>query len=87
VGTVLAGAPFLTGQWTTLGSLKLGTPLLFDVGVFLVVVGFTLTIVLALERIMATRNDEVVPAREQAASEARPPTVEHTPPTALDPAD
>jgi multicomponent Na+:H+ antiporter subunit A len=50
VGVGLAGAPFLTGQWTTVGGLKLGTPLLFDVGVFLVVVSFTLTIVLALDR-------------------------------------
>ncbi len=31
-------------------ALKLGAPLLFDMSVFLVVVGFTLTIVLALER-------------------------------------
>lgn len=50
VGVVLAGMPFLTGQWMSVGGLKLGTPLLFDVGVFLVVVGFVLTIVLALER-------------------------------------
>ncbi len=53
VGVALAGAPFLTGQWVAVGTLKLGTPLLFDVGVFLVVVGFTLTIVLSLERVVA----------------------------------
>ena len=47
---VAVGAPYMTGQWTTLGPLKLGTPLLFDVGVFIVVVSFVLTIVLALER-------------------------------------
>jgi multicomponent Na+:H+ antiporter subunit B len=47
------GEPFLTGVW---GSLKLpgnhtfyaGTPLLFDIGVYLVVVGVTLTIILSL---------------------------------------
>ncbi|MEM1116723.1 MAG: putative monovalent cation/H+ antiporter subunit A [Bacteroidota bacterium] len=51
---VATGEPFLTGQWTTLTlgaeELKLGTPLLFDIGVFLAVIGFVLTIVLALER-------------------------------------
>jgi multicomponent Na+:H+ antiporter subunit A len=46
---------FMTGQWMTLylgegiAPLKLGTPLLFDIGVFMVVIGFTLTILLALE--------------------------------------
>jgi multicomponent Na+:H+ antiporter subunit A len=53
---LLAHEAFMTGQWITvplgegLAPLKLGTPLLFDVGVFLVVIGFTLTIILALER-------------------------------------
>lgn len=41
------GQPFLTGKW--LPSIALGTPLLFDVGVYLVVVGAILMIVLALE--------------------------------------
>ncbi len=45
----LAGEPFLTGQWITVGGLKLGTPLLFDAGVYLVVVGALLTILLPLE--------------------------------------
>ena len=53
---VAAGAPYMTGQWTTLGTLKLGTPLLFDVGVFIVVVSFVLTIVFALERTTAPRR-------------------------------
>jgi multicomponent Na+:H+ antiporter subunit B len=35
-----AGEPFLTGQWTVLGKeTHVGTPLLFDVGVYLVVFG------------------------------------------------
>jgi multisubunit Na+/H+ antiporter MnhB subunit len=51
---LLAGDPVMTGQWVEIplglaGPLKLGTPLLFDVGVFLTVIGFTLTIVLTLE--------------------------------------
>ncbi len=48
------GAPFLTAVWGTValggaGLLKAGTPLLFDIGVYLVVIGFTLTVVVALE--------------------------------------
>ena len=40
---------FLTGLWTELGFLgKIGTPLLFDAGVFLVVIGVVLTIVFSL---------------------------------------
>ena len=46
---LLVGASFLEGLWGTVGGLKLGTPLLFDVGVYLVVVGAVLTMVLALE--------------------------------------
>lgn len=50
---VVAAKPFLTGVWTTasiegVGETHLGTPLLFDFGVYLVVVGVTLTIVLSL---------------------------------------
>jgi multicomponent Na+:H+ antiporter subunit B len=45
---------FLTGVWAYVslpgfGSLDVGTPLLFDLGVYLVVIGITLTIVFALE--------------------------------------
>ncbi len=48
------GKPFLTGLWAKVpvgwgDPIEQGTPLLFDIGVFLVVTGFTLTIVLALE--------------------------------------
>ena len=39
---------FLAGQWTTVLSIKLGTPLLFDVGVYLVVIGILLTILFSL---------------------------------------
>ena len=50
---LLAGEPFMTGKWLTLSlpleqSLKLGTPLLFDVGVFFAVIGFTLTVIFTL---------------------------------------
>lgn len=47
------GDQFLTGLWTTpvvpgFGELHLGTTLIFDIGVFLVVIGVTLLIVLTL---------------------------------------
>lgn len=48
------GEPYLTASWLTLdlgrlGPLTLGTPLLFDVGVYLVVVGAVLTVAFALQ--------------------------------------
>ena len=43
------GAPFLTGLWIFPAGLPLGTPLLFDVGVFLAVVGAVTTLLFALE--------------------------------------
>ncbi|MGD8677173.1 MAG: MnhB domain-containing protein, partial [Desulfobacterales bacterium] len=48
------GRPFLTGLWwivTTDHSkgLAIGTPLFFDIGVFLTVLGTLLTLILALE--------------------------------------
>ncbi len=49
---LLMGQPFMTGLWhdlhTPLGDVHLGTPVFFDIGVFLVVLGVTLTIILAL---------------------------------------
>ena len=46
---MMGGEPFLTGIWWPPGSAVVGTPLLFDVGVFLVVLGAILTVLLALE--------------------------------------
>jgi len=53
---LLAGAfgyDFLTGMWWTVEiagtRLKLSTPLLFDIGVYLVVIGVILTMLFALE--------------------------------------
>lgn len=49
----LAGRQFLKGLWPELAfggtSFALGTPLLFDVGVFCVVAGMALTVIFALE--------------------------------------
>lgn len=45
---LLQGDPFMTGVWLPtfylplLGAVHLGTPLLFDLGVFMTVIGFTL---------------------------------------------
>lgn len=49
--SLLSGQPFMAGLWSAqevpvLG--KIGTPLLFDIGVYLVVLGVTLMIVLSL---------------------------------------
>lgn len=54
VPAMLQGRPFLTGLWVGApapwgGEVELGTPLLFDLGVYLLVVGATLSLVLALE--------------------------------------
>ena len=50
---VTFGMPFMTGLWTEVPfpgeSLKLGTPLLFDVGVYALVLGFGATVLLAME--------------------------------------
>ena len=51
---LLVGRPLMTGLWHDVvvpgfGPLALGTPLLFDLGVYLVVVGITSSIILALE--------------------------------------
>ena len=50
---LLTGQPLMTGLWGRLpvpgvGDLDLGTPLLFDLGVYLTVVGVTLSIILPL---------------------------------------
>ncbi len=50
---LLAGRPLMTGLWGRVsvpgfGDLDVGTPLLFDVGVYLAVVGVTLSIILPL---------------------------------------
>lgn len=51
--SMLLGTPFLTGAWIfpIVGGteLHLGSPLIFDIGVYLVVVGFTLGVIFSLE--------------------------------------
>jgi multicomponent Na+:H+ antiporter subunit B len=49
---VLSGRPFLTGLWAEVrlfgAAVELGTPLFFDIGVYLAVIGVALTIILAM---------------------------------------
>jgi multicomponent Na+:H+ antiporter subunit B len=49
---LFGGEPFMTARWGGIGGgvmhIELGTPLVFDVGVYLVVVGITLVIILSL---------------------------------------
>ena len=52
VGLVM-GEPFMTGQWVQISlplqsKIKIGTPVVFDVGVYLVVVGMALMVIYAL---------------------------------------
>ena len=49
---ILVGLPFLSGVWGTFRlsgtTIELGTPVIFDVGVYIAVLGVALTIVLAM---------------------------------------
>ena len=53
VAGLASGQPFFTALWISIGGVKLGTPVLFDVGVYLVVLGGVLAMVLALEEEVA----------------------------------
>lgn len=51
--SLVLGQPFMTGQWVSfhiagLGEVALGTPVLFDLGVYVVVLGVTHLIILPL---------------------------------------
>lgn len=53
VFTMLDGQPYFSSHWTTIHitpawHLEIGTPLVFDVGVYLVVLGVTLAILLSI---------------------------------------
>ncbi len=54
LAAIAVGRPFLTGMWWIWerkqdSALAIGTPLFFDMGVFLAVLGTILTLILALE--------------------------------------
>ncbi len=52
----LGGRPFMSARWTTVtvgaSAVDVGTPLIFDVGVFLAVIGVVLTIVFTLAEVV-----------------------------------
>jgi multicomponent Na+:H+ antiporter subunit B len=49
---LMSGRPFMSAVWTTIGSgsgaVHTGTPMIFDIGVFLAVIGVVVTIVFTL---------------------------------------
>jgi len=52
---IISGAEFMKGVWFTLtlpvlGDLKLGSPLLFDIGVFFAVIGVTILFLFSLKK-------------------------------------
>lgn len=56
IGVIVSGNEFLTSVWWTVylpgvGELKLSTPLLFDIGVYLVVIGMVTTLLLTLAEV------------------------------------
>jgi multicomponent Na+:H+ antiporter subunit B len=60
ISAVPVGRPFLTAMWTKVGIepavFDVGTPLVFDVGVFLAVIGVVLTIVFTLAEVVLTED-------------------------------
>ncbi len=54
VPSLIMGHDLMTGEWlklnTFLGQIKLGTPLIFDVGVFSAVIGVTILFMFSLNR-------------------------------------
>jgi multicomponent Na+:H+ antiporter subunit B len=61
VPAALFDRPFLSATWTTVGVepavfFDVGTPLVFDVGVFLAVIGVVLTIVFTLAEVVLTED-------------------------------
>lgn len=57
---LIAGQPFMTALWTEVrlgpASVALGTPLVFDAGVFLAVIGVVLTIVFTLAQVSLSED-------------------------------
>ncbi len=64
VGMLASGSSFLTGVWVEVLGVKVGTPLLFDCGVYLVVVGAVLTFVLEAKEPIAHNRAHTVLGRK-----------------------
>lgn len=52
----VAGELFMTGQWISVFGIKLGTPTLFDVGIYLTVIAVMLVIMIAIFENLETWN-------------------------------
>lgn len=58
---LIGGAAFMTGQWLPgfslplIGKVHLGTPLVFDIGVYMVVIGFALHTTFSLAKLAYTQ--------------------------------
>lgn len=63
--SVLGGQPLMTSQWfgnlnlPGFGKIGMGTPFLFDVGVYFVVLGMTVTVVFSLYQKNKSPDDEL----------------------------
>ena len=69
--SLFLGAPFMTGLWSTVhvpgfGAVHLGTPMFFDIGVYLDVVGVTLLIIYSLAEEDRAYHVEVPAEQEEA---------------------
>jgi multicomponent Na+:H+ antiporter subunit B len=57
---LIGGRPFMSAVWTTFAigtaAVEVGTPLVFDVGVFLAVIGVVLTIVFTLSEVVLSED-------------------------------
>ena len=58
IGFLSAGRPFLSGQWAEFAGISICTPLLFDFGVYLVVVGSVLTFVFEIKEPRSLPTDD-----------------------------
>lgn len=48
VTSMIAGKPFMTALWVDVAGTHLGTPMLFDLGVYILVIGMAMKIVITI---------------------------------------
>ncbi len=76
---LLNSEAYMTGAWLpffelpVVGKVKLGTPLLFDIGVYLTVIGFTLKCAITLSENELDEHSVAPPLSEPSVSEAKAP--------------
>ncbi len=68
---MFAGGAFLQGVWATIAGVKVGTPLVFDVGVYFSVAGVALTMLLNLAESGDVIEDETPEEEAREAESAR----------------